>query len=237
MINEKTFALSHQSFWLGAAPMLSQFIKSQNLHIERFSKPFTYTTEDNRGLIGELTFRLFATSYKKSCNTKELQKSEIQHCVEQSIKFIQRFRAFSRQPELQASADGIDEASQLANILLDFFNSEKTALKLWPEFPGCGWLDSVEGDGLGGSTLYEIKCGKSKIRGKDIKQILCYLSLNYASKTHDIDQICLFNPRRGLVLRCTVDSLCKEISGATSPVLLGDIVEYISEPSWASEGV
>lgn len=237
MINEKTFALSHQSFWLGATPMLPQFIRLQNFHSERFFEPFTFTTENNRGLIGELTFRIFAASYKRSCNTKELQDFEVQSCVDQSINFIQRFRALSRLPALETSTEGINEASQLATVLLDFFNSEKKALQLWPKFPGCGWLDSVEGDGLGGSTLYEIKCGKSRIRGKDIKQILCYLSLNYASDAYDINQICIFNPRRGLALRCTVESLCQEISGTPSPVLLGEIVEYISEPSWVAEGV
>ena len=217
--------------------MLSQFVKTQNLRLECFSKPLNLTTGDNRGLIGELTFRLFSTSYWKSCKVTELHKSEVQLCVEQSVGFIQRFRAFSRQPVLQTSIEGINEASKLANQLLDFFNSEKTVLELWPVFPGCGWLDSVEGDGLGGSTLYEIKCGQSRIKGKDIKQILCYLSLNYASKKYDIRQICLLNPRTGLVLRCSVESLCHDISGAPASILLGDIVEHVSEPSWTLEGV
>ena len=138
---------------------------------------------------------------------------------------------------LQASLEGIDEASQLANRLYDFFDSVESQLELWPKFVGCGWLDSVEGDGLGGTILYEIKCGQSRFKGKDIKQILCYLALNHASKTYVIDRICLLNPRTGLLLRCTVDSLCRTISGATAPELLGDIVEYLSEPSWNLEGV
>ena len=217
--------------------MLSQFVKVQNMQLERFCEPFNLTTEDNRGLIAELSFRLFAAGYRSSCKVAELNKSELRLCIEQSVEFIQRFRAFSRQPVLEVSSEGIGEASLLAGRLLDFFNSEKTVLTLWPKFPGCGWLDSIDGDGLGGSTLYEIKCGQSRLKGKDIKQILCYLSLNYASKEYDIEQICLFNPRTGSIFRSTIDSLCHGISGTTTPVLLGDIVEYISEPNWILEGV
>ena len=237
MINEKMFISSHQSFWLGVAPMLSQFVKTRNPHLERITKPFNLTTGDNRGLIGELTFRLFAVSYQRSCKATELDEMEVRHCVERSVEFIQRFRAFSRQPVLHASLEGIDEASQLADRLVNFFNSEITDLKLWPVFPGCGWLDSGEGDVIGGSTLYEIKCGQSRIKGKDIKQILCYLALNYASNAYEIDRICLYNPRTGLVLRCMVDSLCRDVAGVAAPLLLGDIVEYVSEPSWTLEGV
>ncbi len=237
MINEKMFISSHQSFWLGVAPMLSQFVKTRNPHLERITKPFNLTTGDNRGLIGELTFRLFAVSYQRSCKATELDEMEVRHCVERSVEFIQRFRAFSRQPVLHASLEGINEASQLADRLVNFFNSEITDLKLWPVFPGCGWLDPGEGDVIGGSTLYEIKCGQSRIKGKDIKQILCYLALNYASNAYEIDRICLYNPRTGLVLRCMVDSLCRDVAGVAAPLLLGDIVEYVSEPSWTLEGV
>lgn len=237
MINENTFASSHKSFWLRVVPLLSQFVKNQNTQLERFRGPFNYATGDNRGLIAELSFRFFASGYLNSCKVAELHKSELQLNIERSVEFIQRFRAFSRQPVLEVSAEGVREASLLADRLLDFFYSEKTALKLWPKFPGCGWLDPVEGDGLGGSTLYEIKCGQSKLKGKDIRQVLCYLSLNHASRAYGIKQICIFNPRMGTVFRCTVDSLCLGISGTTSPVLLGDIVEYISEPNWLLEGV
>ncbi len=237
MINENTFASSHKSFWLRVVPILSQFVKVQNTQLERFYKPFNSTTRDNRGLIAELSFRLFAASYQASCKVAELHEAELQSCIKQSIDFIHRFRAYSRQPELEITSEGLSEASKLADRLLGFFSSENTSLKLWPNFPGCGWLDSIEGDLLGGSTLYEIKCGQSKLRGKDIRQILCYLSLNHASKVYEIKEICIFNPRIGTVFRCTIETLCLGISGTTGPILLGDIVEYISEPNWFLEGV
>ena len=237
MITEKAFIFSHQSFWVGVAPMISQFTRLQNLTIERFLPPFHMATDDNRGLIGELTFRVFSVAYKRSCRGTDLIESEMQLCVKNSVDFIRRFRAFSRQPMFQPSDEGVDEACQLADRLIDFFCKEKVNLKLWPQFPGCGWLDSVEGDGLGGSTLYEVKCGKSRVKGKDIKQILCYLALNYESKLYKIDRICLVNPRTGTVFRCTTDALCRGVSGTAPSVLLGDIIEYVSEPLWFLEGI
>ena len=237
MITEKTFISSCQSFWKEIAPMLSQFVRRQNLKMERFRTPFDTTSDDDRGLIGELVFRLFCACNEKSCRNMDLEEIDIRNCVDESIKFIWRFRAFSRQPKLYASELGIDEARDLASRLLEFLNSEKVSLQTWPKFSGCGWLDTVEGDVLGGSTLYEIKCGQSKIKGQDIKQLLCYLALNYASNEYQIDRICLVNPRTGLVFRCTVDSLCHGISGTTTPVLLGEILEFVTQPRWNLEGM
>ena len=237
MITEKAFISSHQSFWHGLAPMLSQYVKAQNMQLERFSKPFDAKSSDDRGLIGELTFRLFVAKYRKRSGVAELNDAEIATCVTETVQFIRRFRAFSRKPRLITSDEGICEARELEERLGQFFAKEKVTLVMWPQFPGCGWLDTVEGDGVGNSTLYEIKCGQSRIRGKDIRQILCYLSLNHVAKSYEINEVCIFNPRTGLVFRSDVMSLCLGISGVTEPVLLGEIVEYVSEPSWVFDGV
>lgn len=237
MITEKAFALSHRSFWAEIASLLSYFVKKQDAYVESVFEPLRRVTADDRGLIGELATRLFAAGYEKGIAPGDLSPGEIQHCVGESINFIQRFRAFPRQLTLTASAEGKEEAKCLANRLRGFFGLRETRLRLWPEFPGCGWLDSVQGDALGARTLYEIKCGQARVRGKDLKQILCYLALNYASKTYPIDQIGLINPRTGVVLGCTVESLCREVSGRTAPGLLADIVEHVSTPRWGVEGV
>ena len=89
-------------------------------------------------------------------------------------------------------------------------------------------LHRVQGDGLGETTLYEVKCGQSRVRGKDLKQVLCYLALNYASRMYSIEEVAVLNPRRGIVLRSTVESLCRNIAGTSAAELLGDIVAYVS---------
>ena len=237
MITEKSFVSSHRSFWHSTAPLLSQYVKTQNTQLNRFSKPYGQTSSDDRGLIGELAFRLFVAGYEISGGIGELDDGRIRLCVEQSVQFIKRFRAFSRRPGLIITEKGIRESLGLAQCLEQFFSEENTALDVWPKFPGCGWLDSVEGDGVGGSTLYEVKCGQSKIRGKDIKQILCYLALNYMSRSYALKEVCIFNPRTGLVFRSDVEGLCQGIAGVTEPFLMGEIVGYLSEPTWVFEGV
>ena len=237
MITEKSFASSHRSFWAEITPLLSHFVKKQDAYVESVFAPLERVTVDDRGLVGELATRLFATAHERRVGPGSLSPEEIQDCVGESVNFIQRFRAYPRRLSLTASANGTEEAKCLADRLHGFFGARETRLRLWPEFPGCGWLDTVQGDALGARTLYEVKCGKARVRGKDVKQILCYLALNYASKTYPIDQIGLINPRTGVVLGCTVDSLCQEVGGRMAPGLLADIVEHLSTPRWEVQGV
>ena len=180
---------------------------------------------------------MFAAGYGKGCAVDDLTTQEVVRCVEQSAGFIRRFRAYPRNPVLNASAEGLEEASYLAGRLQEYFKTEETSLRLWPAFRGCGWLASVQGDGLGETTVYEVKCGQSRVRGKDLKQVLCYLALNYASRMYSIEEVAVLNPRRGIVLRSTVESLCRDIAGTSAVELLGDIVAYVSGPRWALEGV
>ena len=237
MITEKAFASSHQSFWTEVAPMLSHFVAKQDAYARNVWGPFSQVTHDDRGLIGELSFRLFAAGYGTGCAVDDLTSQEVARCVEQSVGFIRRFRAYPRNPVLNASAEGLEEASYLASRLQEYFKTEETSLRLWPAFRGCGWLASVQGDGLGETTLYEVKCGQSRVRGKDLKQVLCYLALNHASRMYSIEEVAVLNPRTGIVLRSTVESLCRNIAGTSAAELLGDIVAYVSAPRWALEGV
>ena len=63
------------------------------------------------------------------------------------------------------------------------------------------------------------------------------LALNHASRMYSIEEVAVLNPRTGIVLRSTVESLCRNIAGTSAAELLGDIVAYVSAPRWALEGV
>src|SRR5438128_1092365 len=52
-----------------------------------------------------------------------------------------------------------------------------------------------------------------------------------ASKRYPIANVCLVNPRRGVFLQETLEGLTQELSGRPATEVLGDIVEYLSEPS------
>ena len=45
--------------------------------------------------------------------------------MEQSAGFIRRFRAYPRNPVLNASAEGLEEASYLAGRLQEYFKTEE----------------------------------------------------------------------------------------------------------------
>ena len=83
---------------------------------------------------------------------------------------------------------------------------------------------------LGDRTLFEVKAGDRLFRGTDVRQALCYCALGFSAKLYDIDSICLVNPRSGTYFQDDLETLCWKIAGLNAAELLGEIVDYISEP-------
>jgi hypothetical protein len=75
-----------------------------------------------------------------------------------------------------------------------------------------------------------VKAGERGFRGSDIRQMLCYCALNFASKKYEIEDLCLVNPRSGRYITATVEYLCMRVASRSAAEVLADIVEYVSEP-------
>lgn len=234
VITEKAFAKSHQSFWRGVAPMMTRYVRFHNLSPSRQWPSLADTPVDNRGVINELGFRIFDRARRNGCAPSDLQVAVLQECALGSVSFIQRFRTFGRPSPVPPDEEGIREAVVLAERLTEFFSVSVQPVRVWPEFPGCGWLDLAQGDALAEGTLFEVKSGDSPLRGQDLRQVLCYLALNLAAGSFDVHSVCILNPRTGLFYEDSVEGLCRGISGRGSAQVLGEIVSYISEPSWST---
>jgi hypothetical protein len=127
----------------------------------------------------------------------------------------------------------MDEAVLIAERIADFLSKAlgaATAFAPMPRFLGCGWLSECEGDVLGGDALYEFKAGVRAFRMVDFRQLLVYCALNFASKTHSIRDVCLMNPRHGVYYGEAIEDLCQALAARSSIDVLGEIVEYVSEP-------
>lgn len=229
MITEKQLALTFSGFWQGTLPMLERHVRDLNLRVRRFAPPLTSTVlPAAHGLINEAAFRLFVASVRKGVSVSRLARSDVEASLEGAAAHVRGMRQLSRVPVRGLSADQLDEALSLARRHRQFFRA-RTGLVPVPEFPGCGVVVECSGDVLAGKTLYEIKAGDRLFRGLDVRQVLVYCALNFASKAYDIESVCLLNPRTGVFVQEELEQLCEAAAGSSAVEVLSAIVEYSSE--------
>ena len=238
MITEKRLSLTHNSFWSSAIPMASRYIRRRNLELGRWDDEFESALDENRGVINEAGFRLYAASLEQSVAPSDLTPESSETAVRSAVEFIRRFREFARTDVGYPSPAAVDEATALAERLGAFVERcDAGRVQVAPYFRGCGWVDECNGDLLVDSMLCEVKASEHRFRGRDLRQVLTYAALNFASREYEISSICLVNPRLGVFLEEDLESLCQELAGTSASEVLGEVVAYISQPNWRDEAV
>lgn len=233
MITEKRFAELHHAFWTELLPMAEHFVRTTNLGLARYCQALhTATPAHFHGVINELGFRLFTLANERSCSPGSFEKLELEEQLSEAMQFISSFRQHGRGQLDRPGESGVRDSVELAERTLEFFRNAAPGqlLVTRPPFRGCGWVSECEGDVLANRVLYEVKAGDRKFRTIDIKQVLTYCALSFAAKEQTIEQVCLLNPRTGLYLSEPVEALCQGLSGRSAAEVLGEIVEYLSEP-------
>jgi hypothetical protein len=207
-------------------------IRTHNARLTTFALPLPSTVPaDERGVVNECAFLLFASALKNSVPPSDLPKETVAACADEALRLIARMGHFSRVPPTPITEMGMRDAKVLARRLTSYFNSKPwELLRTKPFFPGCGWVDDSEGDVLGDRTLFEIKAGERQFRGTDVRQLLCYCALSFSAKLYDITTICLINPRFGTYFQDDLETLCQRTAGMSAAAVLGEIVNYVSEP-------
>lgn len=232
MITEKHFSLSHAAFWHDLLPVAESYIRELNAESARFCEDLDSSLPpEGRGLVNETGFRLFAESLATGCAPSELDKEQRSRCADKACQHVSGLRKFHRAPLRDLDVAGMTEALVIADRLLLFFSKATTATPIvLPQFAGCGWIEQCQGDVLAGSELVEIKAGARLFRSVDLRQVLCYCALNFASKTYDIVNASLVNPRSGRYVSESLEHMCRRLSGRPATGVLSDIVAYISDP-------
>jgi hypothetical protein len=231
LITEKLFVLNHSAFWGKLLPMEHSYIRIINRMCKTIYKPLGSTSSSSqRGVINEVGFRLF----RAKTLYRELTDELVSECIDDGLNHILHMRQLNRTPAMRPSNDDLAEARKIAERLLTYFGPRmQTSIAVFPRFSGCGWLEQCEGDVLSDNVLFEIKAGARHFRNIDLRQLLAYGALNFASKQYDIHMIGLFNPRLGRLFIEDVETVCRFLCGRSAVDVFGDIVDYVSSSSGA----
>src|SRR5690606_35885981 len=114
--------------------------------------------------------------------------------------------------------------------LLTYFPGQQSTI-LRPKFSGCGLISECEGDLIEGTCLYEIKAGDRTFRVVDLRQLLTYSALAYAEGALSFSEIGIFNPRRGVAWRKSLEEVCYALSGLRLNDTLSSLMEQFSSVS------
>jgi hypothetical protein len=239
--SEKQFAVSHAAFWHSLMPMAEEYLRTRNRMLTHYAPAIqSLLPAETRGIINELGYRLYVGSLELRVSVTELPEAFRLLCFEGAVGYVHSLGEFETTVPVPPLQESIQEATHLGSNIARFFTHAmvRTRFKIQtvgvaPSFPGCGWLNSSVGDFLSSKLLIEVKAGDRNFRGIDLRQVLIYCALNFASKTYDIAHICLLNPRLGVFLGEPLERLCQEISGRAASEILEDIVQFVSEPSEA----
>jgi hypothetical protein len=229
--SEIRFANSYSNFWNALLPMGEAFIRAQNAKMDVFrSRVPNLTPADQRGIVNEAGFLLFKRGFSSGLIGSAFDENAVTEALTKALARNERLpRSFPGTLE-SISTLGRFEATAIALNLRNHFAQEAGSISINPSLPGCGWVNDAEADVLCGTTLYEVKAGDRHFRLSDLRQLLVYCALNFSSKTYEIREVALFNPRSGAVIKVDLDMLCQRIAGTSSIGILGDIVSFISEP-------
>lgn len=234
MISEKEFIKRYKTFWDYLIPLGEKFVKDiKIIHGERYNVPIESNVDPNgRALISEISFNLFKEANKKKMKIGRdypsdlLLKNLIVHS-KNAVRSLERLDEIISRDLLQ---EEIDESLALARLLQEYFAhmENETTMTIHPIIKGCGFIDHCLVDVITGDTLYEIKSGGQPFKIVDIKQIIVYCSLNYASLQYNVKNIAMYNPRLGIYFKKDVDEFSDLVSGRSASDLFMEVIEYVS---------
>jgi len=223
VIDATRFAHSYNAFWNSYAPICEHYVRQLNLHeLDRVEPPMIESEVENSSLIAELAFAMFERGITKSNETDQ----ELFNKIQSKIRLLP---GGNSRPSAMLSVDEINEARELSRRMNSFFSHRRKAIIFRPRLNGCGIIDQSEADVISGTALFEIKSVRRNARGGDIRQLLTYAALNFASQQFDFQSLGIFNPRTGVKYERSVDEVCWEISGKYSSEFLEDLLRAISD--------
>jgi len=249
MISEKTIASQFHGFWEETLPLLTpSFVKvfneasSEDLTDLPQSK-FSYTpigeNIEKHDLVAELSFQIAKLKYESQISFDESRsRQNLAIAYRSAVDFLKRYKT-DNPDEIVLNIHEIDESFNIAcqyDYFFEFLGSDQ--IKFSPKLSGSGFLGECIADLSVANTLYEIKTVSRNISGKDIKQLIIYLALQFSSGNNNWSHAGFFNPRKSIHYKFSVDHLLYRSSGGRSaPDVFKDITDFLSSRELEIDGI
>jgi hypothetical protein len=226
IISDRKMAQSFSAFWQELTPLGDAYIRAINLQKDRLGTPLkSELPGDRRGLVNELSFRLFRYSVEMGRSPD----ANAVRVIEDSVRiFIQRLPRMGKDVGNLNEMER-EEASALAERMFAAFGADDAdhSLLIGPRFKGCGRLLACEGDVLQKTILWEVKAGERDFRVADLRQLLVYCALNDVGGDHQIESIGVYNPRSAVCFRESIPTVCERIAGRPPGDLFFEIQQFL----------
>lgn len=218
MISAITFA-KHSSVWTQVTPTIEPAVRWMNSHQKSLGRAVANLADSRRNSLIAEAASLLATS-------------DFEYVARNSFWVERQARSFlMKLPRGQAAASEItsdewDEIGKLARVTKNY-----TSTMLDPVFaadiPGCGVVDSAKCDILGIGELVEMKTVTRPFRSLDLRRVLTYAAMLYASG-HAVSEVTLLNPRRAVNVTLSISEIAWMTRGDSSTELLQDLIEWMT---------
>jgi hypothetical protein len=231
MISTRVFS-RHASIWGVLTPTLEPVVRWLNTHQDVYTNPVSATGGDpgHNSVISESAFLLARSDFRLRLPSTSasglLADNYVAAAIDQGRSFL------SSMPDDRSLPDFLDNDEVLEIVNLAFslrqFTRRLGNPEYYPLVPGCGVVDRAHADIRDGSSLIEVKMVTRKFRGMDVRQILTYSAMFYASG-YDVETVVFVNPRRGYFASASLDFIAYGSSGRGRAELLYEISQAMSD--------
>jgi hypothetical protein len=241
MISERTFATSFHDFWQDLLPILTpSYVQHLNLNSETkifqgLGKALPEVTSkissQSPSMISEFAYHLFSASLAKGISTLDgYQDDEIlDFAKSQATNLISLYEGREANTYNPLNQDELTEGYELS-LRYEAFVYKTIAprnITMPLSIRGAGFLNECNADMLLDDYLVEVKTVKRKVMAKDIRQLVIYLALNYASGNGILECSGFLNPRRSTYLKFNSTKLLKQISGGKALVdIFSQLIDF-----------
>lgn len=220
MISEVSFSRGYTSFWTEHAPWISDYVSSINKGlVARLEDPIELGDDTvHRSINNTIAFTLFK-------NVITEQNNDIEKALLEAQKIVANYPR-NNMETFVLSDDYMKIIQRQCKRLVKHY-IDKTP-EFYPEFSGCGIMESCQGDLYYNETLVEIKAGERGILSSDIKQIITYCALNWlSSNPKSIKYVEFYNPRQGILWESKLEELIMIVSNLPIEDLFDQIGKYL----------
>jgi hypothetical protein len=220
MISEVSFSRGYTSFWTEYAPWISDYVSSINKGlVERLEYPIEIGDDTiHRSINNTIAFTLFK-------NVIEEGNNDIEKALLEAKKIIVNYPRNNIETYV-LSEEYKKIIQRQCERLLKHYRGK--LIEFYPEFSGCGIMESCQGDMFYNETLVEIKAGERGVLSSDIKQIITYCALNWlSSNSKTIKRVEFYNPRQGILWESELEELIMTVSNLPIEDLFDQIGKYL----------